>query len=651
MSADVPLPADIRHEGSSSVLSALLTAITPPIDAAARALESKYPNLSWLPENRHREIIAAAAVCSAIPMWLCCRSVSKKWRRKSGRGEKDADSASCRTSASSDALATEPTLLRRHSRTISVTTDHFTYPAVRVFYRSHPKADVLPPKLPLIVFVHGLGGQIQQFQYLLDYFIHISHVLAIDLPGCGGSEFAPKVWSAYTTQSLCEVIYKVVEEFREENQQVILVGHSMGCALSATLITKGGLMESIAAGFVAISPKAILTEKEAKQAASISSLPEFMFDLFRMLDRRGGTKSKSVSRFVGKNAPESVKRLQLRFNEGSRTPVWLRMVNGIQLPTREQWTSIRAPILLLGAIEDKVTTMWDLDEIHSWFDPSKNPLRPASSSIISSSTSSDDGSELSSGPPTTSIKKCIVPGAGHALIYEAHQVVCGLIGEFLSKHVDEILSLGWQLSYLKEDKWMLKNLKKWESIQAVSPRIIGRIKDPKTGLKVEKATPFRAMKTLRQNDQNGHNPIDFSQNYGDVGHVIDISHEQPPYDPETFGSDIVYHKYATVSKIPPTKNEVRGFITLIDSILSSNPSNPSSPTTHQTHNLIAVHCHYGFNRTGFLLCCYMIERLGFSVPEAIAAFKEARPPGIRHPHFVSEMFERYCVGLLRAPTF
>ena len=64
--------------------------------------------------------------------------------------------------------------------------------------------------------------------------------------------------------------------------------------------------------------------------------------------------------------------------------------------------------------------------------------------------------------------------------------------------------------------------------------------------------------------------------------------------------------------------------------------------------LIACHCHYGFNRTGFFLVSYMIERLGYDVASAIAQFKKARPPGIRHPHFIAELFERYdCPGLRR----
>ena len=38
---------------------------------------------------------------------------------------------------------------------------------------------------------------------------------------------------------------------------------------------------------------------------------------------------------------------------------------------------------------------------------------------------------------------------------------------------------------------------------------------------------------------------------------------------------------------------------------------------------------YRFNRTGFFICCYMIERLGVSVPDALRYFADARPPGIR----------------------
>ncbi|KAF8540495.1 Alpha/Beta hydrolase protein [Trichophaea hybrida] len=531
--------------------------------------------------------------------------------------------------ASQDTVTADASLLRKHSHVISVTTDSHTYLGIRVFYRAHPKASLLPPKLPLVVFIHGLGGQIQQFQHVIDYLVHFSHVLAIDLPGCGGSSFAPKDWDAYSTPALCSLIAKAIDQFRGEDQEVVLVGHSMGCALAATLVTKGGLLEHKAAGLIAICPKATLSEKEQKAAAAAVKLPEFVFNMFRVYDRRGGLHSKSVSRFVGTDAPDDIRKMQLRFNEQSKTPVWQRMVNGIQLPTREQWMAIKLPILLLGATEDKVTPVQEVDMIHSWFDPSNK---------TSSISSQDSGNADAPSSHSTVVKKCIIPSAGHGVMYESPNVLCGLLGEFMSKHVNEVLSLGWQLSYLKEDKWLLKNLEKWNRTQPVSPRIV-----MKTNAGPAKISPFRAMKTLRQNDANGHNPIEFSNKWTDVRDIIDLSHESPPYDPSTFGGGLKYHKYPTVSKMPPTPDEVAGFIKLVDSIREARG--------YDENSVIACHCHYGFNRTGFFICTYLIERLGFSVKESIESFKEARPPGIRHPHFINELFERYCLGLMKAPTF
>lgn len=57
---------------------------------------------------------------------------------------------------SKDTIYTDPGLLRKHSEVIPVTTDKYKYPSVRIFYREHPKALVLPPKLPLLVFIHGM---------------------------------------------------------------------------------------------------------------------------------------------------------------------------------------------------------------------------------------------------------------------------------------------------------------------------------------------------------------------------------------------------------------------------------------------------------------------------------------------------------------
>lgn len=56
---------------------------------------------------------------------------------------------------------------------------------------------------------------------------------------------------------------------------------------------------------------------------------------------------------------------------------------------------------------------------------------------------------------------------------------------------------------------------------------------------------------------------------------------------------------------------------------------------------VAVHCAYGFNRTGFIICSMMIEGLGLSPAEAMDRFAASRPPGLKHEHFRRELVERY----------
>ncbi|KAL0967312.1 hypothetical protein UPYG_G00250610 [Umbra pygmaea] len=57
--------------------------------------------------------------------------------------------------------------------------------------------------------------------------------------------------------------------------------------------------------------------------------------------------------------------------------------------------------------------------------------------------------------------------------------------------------------------------------------------------------------------------------------------------------------------------------------------------------LIGVHCTHGFNRTGFLICAYLVEKMDWSVEAAVAAFAQARAPGIYKGDYLKELFRRY----------
>jgi pimeloyl-ACP methyl ester carboxylesterase/protein-tyrosine phosphatase len=231
------------------------------------------------------------------------------------------------------------------------------------------------------------------------------------------------------------------------------------------------------------------------------------------------------------------------------------------------------------------------------------------------------------------VKTTIMPKpAAHSMLFapSTSRTLSGLIGSFLAEHIDPRLSLAWQLQYLStEGKWDVKNLQKWQAVRPVSDPI---------------ANTFRAMKTLREVDER-HAPKIVAQEWkGKICAVVDISHDNPVYDPKGLEEGgIEYYKFPTVSKQPPMKDEVKAFMELVDRIKLHCEEQGKE-------GLVGVHCHYGFNRTGFFLVCYMVERLGWKLEDAIQEFGEKRPPGIRHSHFIDELHVRYCSGLRRAPT-
>ena len=588
-----------------------------------------------------------------------------------------------KTKSSPDAESTDPGLLQKHSCFKSFTTSLATYPSIRVFYRPHPQADKLPSiptPLPLLVFIHGLGGSLAQFNPLLTSLVNVAPSLGIDLPGCGRSSFLPTSWDAYTTKALAELLIVMIRQHcaQDLNQGIILIGHSMGCSLS--VLVASTIQSVRVLGLIAICPQASPpSPDQIVMFERLLSIPTPIFDIWRTWDRRGGPESASVTRFVGQAADIEVKKLQERFNRQSLTAVWRRMARGA-LPTRDGssperglpgldvWGSLKIPLFLVGGEGDNVTKIDQIVKIGKALGKIDRPEAGDSEKMHMLSAEvtpeidgnadhhvGDDKKHSAASkteitvisevlPPQNNIpsysrtrrvlKTSILPKpASHALLYDpaTYRTVAGLIHTFLSSHVDTRLSLGWQLQHLcTEGKWDVKNLVKWQAVRPVSEPIAGI---------------FRAMKTLREIDET-HSPEIFVRNWkGRIRAVIDISHESPVYDPKGLDEGgIEYHKLPTVSKIPPTPEEVRDFIKLVDRLRTS-------PSTDQSADaLIGVHCHYGFNRTGFFICCYLIEKEGMGVQQAVDEFAKGRPPGIRHEHFLDQLFVRYCVGLKRAPT-
>lgn len=544
-----------------------------------------------------------------------------------------------------------------------------------------------------------------QFNPLLTSLVNLAPCLTIDLPGCGLSSFDPTSWDAYKVDALVELLAVIIEDYREKaaGQGVVLIGHSMGCSLAALLASRtSGQPTAVTdhvVGLVAICPRAEPpNEKEVAMFRKLLMIPGPIFDLWRQWDKRGGIDSASVTRFVGADADVETKKLQLRFNDQSRTPVWRRMASGslpkyhdhvaqAGLPGEDVWAGLEAPVLLVAGESDKITSPRELEKIAAFLgkshpvqtelDSQGNPIIDSAAPVDLSNTiqpklakrqvdslreddfaekqppedaenphedPSTPREELSTIPsqplkPRKVLKTIILPApASHSLLYMPSTVrtLAGVISDFLCSHVSQRLSLGWQLQFLSTaGKWDVKNLVKWQAVAPVS--------EPMAGV-------FRAMKTLREVDDT-HCPEVFVKDWGNqIKDIIDISHESPVYDPrglEKGGTR--YHKLPTVSKIPPTGSEVQEFIALVDRLRQEQKTRASQEKSGPEY-YIGVHCHYGFNRTGYFIVCYLVERCGFSVQGALDEFAKKRPKGIKHAHFMDQLFVRYCVGLKRAPT-
>ncbi|KND90890.1 mRNA-capping enzyme [Tolypocladium ophioglossoides CBS 100239] len=441
-------------------------------------------------------------------------------------------------------------------------------------------------------------------------------------------------------------------------------------------------------------------------------VPGWIFALWRAWDGMGGPQSPSVARFVGEGAEPKLKLLQYRFNQQSRTPVWRRMAYGALpvyqdgkpiggIPGLDTWASLDIPVYLIAGEKDHLTPPKEVHKIVEAMGLASNGAgteateQPGLQSAEAAATVSlslrpqdhmPDGSDglkngdldgksvdqtdilddphddpstplesespgslgspvpLPSQPqhPLKVVQSIVIPApANHALLYmpRSARALAGLISDFLAINITGRLSLAWQLQYLsREGKWDVKNLIKWKSVAPVS-ELIGPQGKP----------IFRAMKTLREAD-DGHCPTAFVEQWGSVvKDVIDISKDQPVYDPRGLErGGVHYHKFPTVSKIPPHAHEVEAFIDLVDKLRDAQKERGVAEAWEDAERcVIGVHCHYGFNRTGYFIVCYLVERCGFALSDAIEAFARARPNGIRHSHFLDRLYVRYNIDEAR----
>ncbi|VDO03078.1 unnamed protein product [Rodentolepis nana] len=106
------------------------------------------------------------------------------------------------------------------------------------------------------------------------------------------------------------------------------------------------------------------------------------------------------------------------------------------------------------------------------------------------------------------------------------------------------------------------------------------------------------------------------------------------YDTRLYTDRDVHHEKIFIEgHVVPSEYAVNQFIKQVKILSEQSP-------VIETDGLIAVHCTHGINRTGYLICRYLIDVLGWSPNKALKEFEKARGYAIERDNYVADLLSR-----------
>ncbi|XP_018110693.1 RNA/RNP complex-1-interacting phosphatase isoform X1 [Xenopus laevis] len=114
----------------------------------------------------------------------------------------------------------------------------------------------------------------------------------------------------------------------------------------------------------------------------------------------------------------------------------------------------------------------------------------------------------------------------------------------------------------------------------------------------------------------------------ELGLIIDLTCTTRYYSPEELPESLHYAKIFTVGHEVPSDETIFQFKSIVNQFLEENSSNDK---------LIGVHCTHGLNRTGYLVCRYLIDVLGMEPSDAIEKFNQSRGHCIERKNYLDDL--------------
>ncbi|XP_015278526.1 PREDICTED: RNA/RNP complex-1-interacting phosphatase [Gekko japonicus] len=131
----------------------------------------------------------------------------------------------------------------------------------------------------------------------------------------------------------------------------------------------------------------------------------------------------------------------------------------------------------------------------------------------------------------------------------------------------------------------------------------------------ERFSPFDLVNQVREQEE-------------ELGLIIDLTYTTRYYEPEELPGSVQHYKIFTVGHDVPNEETVFQFITAVRQFLMENQHND---------NLIGVHCTHGVNRTGYLICRYLIDVEGMDPNMALELFNSYRGHFIDRKNYIDDL--------------
>ncbi|XGW09385.1 hypothetical protein V3C99_011578, partial [Haemonchus contortus] len=117
-----------------------------------------------------------------------------------------------------------------------------------------------------------------------------------------------------------------------------------------------------------------------------------------------------------------------------------------------------------------------------------------------------------------------------------------------------------------------------------------------------------------------------------IGMVVDLTNTDRYYNKAEWANhDIKYVKMNCPGhEVSNREDIVKKFLNVVDEYIND---------TSNGEKLIGVHCTHGLNRTGYLICRYLIDRMGWSAQRAISLFEFSRGHPIERGHYKKSLYD------------